>query len=265
MFQAAAADPSAQRFQYISADLTEEGSAANAIAETITWNRGVAPDIVWCMAGASYPKLFIETSPAKMRQQMDVNYWSCVDIAHAILTEWLAPTSGLKGKEKHLIFTSSVVAFYPIAGYAPYGPGKAAIKNLSDTLAQEVLLYGDDVKIHTVFPGSISSPGFDNENKTKPAVTHLLEESDPVQTPDEVAAKSISGLENGEYLITVGLLGSAMRACAWGGSARNNWLTDTALTWITSIAWGFIARDLDGKVRSYGKKHGHPSTYEKKT
>lgn len=196
---------------------------------------------------------------------MDVNYWSCVDVAHAALTSWLSPSSSLKGKEKHLIFTSSVVAFYPVAGYAPYGPGKAAIKNLSDTLAQEVLLYGEDVKVHTVFPGNISSPGYENENLTKPGITHILEESDPVQTPDEVAAKSIKGLEAGEYLITVGWLGAAMRGCAWGGSARNNWIADTAMTWITSIAWGFIGRDLDGKVRSYRKKFGHPSSYEKTT
>lgn len=157
------------------------------------------------------------------------------------------------------------MAFYPVAGYAPYGPGKAAIKNLSDTLAQEVLLYGEDVKVHTVFPGNISSPGYENENLTKPGITHILEESDPVQTPDEVAAKSIKGLEAGEYLITVGWLGAAMRGCAWGGSARNNWIADTAMTWITSIAWGFIGRDLDGKVRSYRKKFGHPSSYEKTT
>ena len=118
-----------------------------------------------------------------MRQQMDVNFWSCVDIAHAILNEWLAPSAD-KGKERHLIFTSSVVAFYPVAGYALYAPSKAAIKSLSDTLAQEVLLYGDNVKVHTIFPGTISSPGIELENKTKPDITHILEESDPVQTPD---------------------------------------------------------------------------------
>lgn len=263
-FQASAANPSTQRFQYFSADLSEQESSARLIGEVITWNNGVAPDVVWCIAGSSYPKLFIETSPSKMRQQMGINYWSCVDVAHAILTEWLSPTSSIKGKPKHLIFTSSVVAFYPIAGYSPYAPGKAAIKSLSDTLAQEVLLYGEDVKIHTVFPGNISSPGFENENKTKPGITHILEEPDPIQTPDEVAKASISGLERGDYLITVGLLGSAMRACAWGGSTRNNWVTDTALTWIASIAWGFIGRDLDGKVKAYAKKHGHPSNYEKK-
>jgi 3-dehydrosphinganine reductase len=184
-------------------------------------------------------------------------------MAHAIFGEWLTPTA--EKKERHLIFTSSVVAFYPVAGYAPYAPAKAAIKSLSDTLAQEVLLYGDHVKIHTVFPGTILTPGYETENKTKPGITFILEESDPEQTPEQVAKNAISGLEKGEYLVTVGWLGAAMRGCAWGGSARNNWITDTAMTWITSIVWGFVGRDLDGKVRSYAKKHGHPSTYAKKT
>lgn len=192
---------------------------------------------------------------------MDVNYWSSADMAHAILAEWLAPAA--EKKERHLIFTSSVTAFITIAGYAPYAPAKAAIKTLSDTLAQEVLLYGDHVKVHTVFPGTILSPGLENENKTKPGITFILEESDPEYTPDQVAKNAISGLEKGEYLVTVGWLGALMRGCAWGGSARNNWVTDTVVTWATSIIWGFIGSDLNGKVRSYGKKHGHPSTYAK--
>ena len=216
------------------------------------------------MAGTSYPKLFIETPLDKLRSQMDTNYFTAAYMAHATLKEWLAPSVSKKGSEKHLIFTSSVAAFYSVTGYAGYSPTKSALKGLSDTLVQEVLLYGDDVKVHTVFPGSISSPGFETENLSKPDITHILEESDPVQTPDEVAAKCIVGLEKGEYLVTVALLGAAMRACAWGGSRRNNWLLDTALTWITSIAWAFIGRDLDGKVSAYGKKHGHPSTYAKK-
>ncbi|KAF4636351.1 hypothetical protein G7Y89_g1729 [Cudoniella acicularis] len=262
--KASAANPSSQRFQYISADVSEEDGAARVIAEAIAWNDGNSPDIVWCIAGASFPGLFLETPTSRMRQQMDINYWSCVDMAHAILSEWLAPSSVGKGRPKHLIFTSSVAAFYPVAGYAPYAPSKAAIKSLSDSLAQEVLLYGDEVKIHTIFPGTISSAGLERENETKPEITHILEDSDPVQTPDVVATKSIKGLENGEYLVVVGLLGAAMRGCAWGGSKRNNWVLDTVMTWITSLVWFFVGMDLDGKVRAYGKKNGHPSTYAKK-
>ena len=60
---------------------------------------------------------------------------------------------------------------------------------------------GDHVKIHTIFPGTILSPGLENENKTKPDITFILEESDPQQTPDQVAKNAIAGLENGGYLI----------------------------------------------------------------
>jgi 3-dehydrosphinganine reductase len=262
--EACAANPSTQRFQYISADLAEEDGAATVITGAIAWNNHQSPDIVWCIAGAATPGLFIETSRSVMRKQMDINFWSCVDMAHAILGEWLAPDAIAKGGRKHLIFTSSVVAFYPIAGYGPYAPSKAAIKSLSDTLAQEVMLYGDSVKVHTIFPGTILSPGLQTENRTKPEITKILEESDPENTPDQVAAASIAGLENGDYLVTVGWLGSAMRACAWGGSSRNCFVLDTAFTWITSLVWPIISNDLDGKVKSYGKKHGHPSTYVKK-
>lgn len=198
-----------------------------------------------------------------MRQQMDLNYFSCSDMAQAILREWLAPDKVGKGGTKHLVFTSSVAGLFTLVGYAPYSPAKAAIKSLSDTLAHELLLYGDSVKIHTVFPGTIDSPGLVTENKTKPKITQIIEETDPVQTPDQVAAGAIKGLENGEHLVVVGFLGQAMRACSWGGAQRNYWPCDVLLTWIVSAVMFFIRMDLDGKVRAYGKKHGHPSTYSK--
>ncbi|TVY85279.1 3-ketodihydrosphingosine reductase gsl-3 [Lachnellula suecica] len=259
---ASAANPSTQRFHYISADLSEPEGAQHVTNEATAWNNNQSPDIVWCIAGSALPDLFISTPLSKMRQQMDINYWSCADMAHAILNKWLTPFA--EDKERHLVFTSSVVAFYPVAGYAPYAPSKAAIKSLSDSLAQEVLLYGDKVKIHTVFPGTILSRGLEQEDKTKPGVTFILEEADPKQTPDQVASQSIAGLERGEYLVTVSWLGGLMRACAWGGSVRNNWVVDTFYTWLASIVWMFVGRDMDGKVVAYRKKHGHPSTYPKK-
>jgi len=260
-----AAKPESQKFHFISADVSKAGEAVRVVSEVSTWNGGLPPDIVWCVAGASHPALFLEASPEILRKQMDLNYWSCADMAHAILSQWLSPNSSTAGKPRHLIFTSSSVAFFSIAGYGPYSPAKAALRSLSDTLTQEVKLYTSSVKIHTVFPGSILSAGYENENKMKPEITKILESDDPKQTPDVVAERSIKGLENGEYLITTNWLASAMRACTWGGSRRNNWLVDSMFMGVTNIAWPFVQRDLDGKVLKYGRKHGHPSTYSKTT
>lgn len=182
-------------------------------------------------------------------------------MAHVILSEWLSPGSLATGKKRHLVFTSSVLAFYTIAGYGPYSPAKTALRSLTDTLSQEILLYTRDVKVHNIFPGSIQSPGFVIEQQTKPEITKILEKSDPIESPEEVARQSVRGLEKGQYMIVVNFLGAAMRSCAWGGSHRNNWFIDTLMMWVASLAWIFIQWDLDGKVVAYGKKHGHPSTY----
>ncbi|KAI9819968.1 MAG: 3-dehydrosphinganine reductase [Pycnora praestabilis] len=280
----AARDPQSQQFHWISADLTDPAESVRVLEEVTAWNHNSPPDIVWANAGFSEPGLFIEKSVDQLRSQMDVNYWAATYTAHATLKAWLrpvssstrpgeTPTSGDKQPSpppRHLIFTSSVLAFYTLVGYTNYSPAKAAMRSLSDTLTQEMNLYNGarrhdpslgptaDVKIHTVFPGTIYSPGYDNESQIKPAITRKLEESDPGQTEDEVAAASLRGLEKGDYLVTVGFLGSAMRGCAWGGSPRNNWVVDTLMTWATSLVWMFVQRDMDGKVWDYGKKNGLP-------
>lgn len=233
------------------------------MAEAIAWNHGQSPDIVWCIAGASTPELFTDMDMSSMRYQMDLNFYGNAEMSHAILREWLAPTAPVEAQPRHLILTSSVVAFYSIPGYASYAPGKYALRGLADTLSQEVLLYPQNVKVHVVYPGTILSPGFVTENITKPEITKIIEESDPKQTPDEVARASIRGLENGDYFVTVAWLGTLMRWGAMGGSFRNNWLFDILGAWLVQIIWIFVQPDIHGKIRKYGKQHGHPSTYKK--
>ena len=242
--------------------------------------------MLWCIAGSAYPEFFINMETDRLREQMDQNYWSAAYMVHATLRDWLQPrlTSGMPTADdstslepRHIILTSSVVAFYPIVGYSQYAPAKAALRSLSDTLSQELKLYSGtgkhksspgppvDVRIHTIFPGNILSPGYEIESLTKPAITAKLEEDDKAQTEDEVASVCVKRLQNGEYLITTGFLGSLMRGSAWGGSPRNNRFLDTVMSWITSIAWLFIQPGLDGKVTRWGIEHGQPATEKKVT
>ena len=207
---------------------------------------------------------------------MDINYWAAAYLAQATLKAWLKPSGNKQDaaaakatKPRHFLMTSSVVCFVGIAGYAPYAPGKAALRSLADTLRSEVNLYNGlrstntaagvpsaDIKIHCVCPGTITSPGLEIENQSKHPVTHLLEKDDPKQTEDEVAAAAMKGLEKGGYLVATQLLGKAMRASMLGGSPRNNWLVDTLFGWVTYVAWLFIGPDLEGKVFEFGKKGG---------
>ena len=233
------------------------------IAEAIAWNGGAAPDIVWCIAGKCEPGLFAETPFSSLRDHMDLNFYGAAELSHAILSEWLA-LDAPADRPRHLVFTSSVVAFYTVAGYGAYAPAKNAIRSLADTIAQEVMLYPQDVSVHVVYPGTIDSPGLVRENKVKPEITLLLEKDDPVQSAEEVAGRAISGLERGEHFITVSWLGHLMKWGAMGGSLRNNWVVDTVMSIFTAIAWIIAQPIILGTVRKYAREHGHPKTYAKR-
>lgn len=234
-------------------------SGVRIIADVTAMNNHQPPDIVWCVAGTSIPQLFTDMPMESLRKQMDVNFYGTAELSHAIMKVWLAPSAPITKEAKHLIMTSSVAALYTIPGYASYAPGKWALRGLADTISQELLMYPQNVKVHVVYPGTILSPGLERENEVKPEITKIIEESDPKETPDEVASASIKGLENGDYFITVNWLGNLMRLGVLGGSFRNNWVFDTIGAWVVSLIWIFVQFDIHGKIRSYGKKHGHPS------
>lgn len=257
--KAAAKDKNKQRFHYIAADVSAPSYAVPLLEEVKQWNDGKAPDIVWCIAGTSTPDLFIDMDMSSMRHQMDVNFYGTAEMSHAILREWLAPEAPVEKEPKHLIMTASVLALYTIPGYAPYSPSKWAMRGLADTISQEVMMYPQNVKVHVIFPGTILSPGYSREILTTPEITKILESSDPQQTPDEVAEVAIKGLENGNYFVTVAWLGALMKWGMMGGSFRNNWVVDTVMSWLVSLIWIFVQPDLHGKIRKYGKTHGHPS------
>ncbi|RKU43595.1 3-dehydrosphinganine reductase [Coniochaeta pulveracea] len=268
LLKAAASSPN-QRFYYISADVSEAGYADTVMAETIAWNKGKSPDIVWCVAGMSTPMLWAdaqEDSMAASRRNMDVNFFGAAEMSRAALKEWLAPENS-KGKDaepKHLIFTASVLAFFAVAGYGPYTPSKWALRGLADTLAMEVGLYPDNpVKIHVVYPGTITSPGLERENQTKPEVTLELEKDEPAQTPEQVAEKALKGLQKGEYFVPVSLTGNLMRCGVLGGSPRNNWLVDTIVGWIVPIVYYFVLWGMNSTVATWARKKGHPAKYVK--
>lgn len=245
------------------------------IAEVTAWNNGNPPDIVWANAGSAHPDLFLNCSPELLRSQMDLNYFAAAYLAQTTLREWVKPATSKQQvtdpksvRPRHFICTSSVACFVGLAGYTPYAGPKSAMRSLADTLRSEVLLYNGarrkdpvtgpatDIKIHCVLPGTITSPGYEEEEKVKHPVTKVLEEGDIAQTEDEVALAAVKGLEKGGFLITTQLLGDAMRAGALGGSPRNNLFVDTLFSWAIAVAWLFIGPDMDLKVYNHGKKNG---------
>lgn len=263
-----------QRFYHISADLSSPEEAVRVIAEATEWNSGSPPDTVWCCAGASSPTLFVDTEVSKFQSLMDSNYFSSVYMAHAALRAWVrpekeacadGPPAAEENTPRHLIFTASFLALYPIAGYAPYNPSKAALRTLSDQLSQEMNLCAAAnpktraVKVHTIFPATIFTDSYEAENKIKSDLTKILEEADRGQTPGQVAQGSIRGLEKGHELITTDWMTRAVMCSTLGASIRGGFwkgLIDWLLGSLMLLVMVFVRIDMDRKVRNWGRLHG---------
>jgi len=251
--------------------------------EVTEWNNGNPPDVVWAIAGTSTPHLFLDTPIELFKQQMDINYFAALYLAHATLKAWLtgdvrsSATNKYKDKNetplpRHFIMTGSLLSFCGISGYSPYSPPKSAIRSLHDTLRMELNLYNHttpdpartkseqrpEVKIHTVFPGSILSPGYEQEELTKHPSTKILEKDDPRQTPDQIAKIVVSELERGRHMIVTHWLGMIMRAAGLMVSVRDSWLVDTLLSWFISPIILVIQPDLENKVSKWAKENGTP-------
>lgn len=279
-----AKSPEQQRFDHLSFDLREPSSAPTILSNVTRWNNGRPPSIVFCCAGHCIPGFFASSSVETLRAQMDTIYWSAAYMAHAALNTWLqrpslapedkqttAKERSSSNEPHHIIFTSSTLAFFPVAGYAPYSPAKAAMKSLADTLNQELAVYNGarnhasfgtaaalpqaDIKIHTIYPMGILTPGYDNENKLKPALTVMLEKDDKPQTPDEVARTAVERLERGEQHITTMFLGHLLRGVGMGASVRSG-IMDLLYHMLGSIAILFVAPDFVSKCWNWGREKG---------
>ena len=63
---------------------------------------------------------------------------------------------------------------------------------LADTLQSELMLYGIDV--HIFFPNSMFTPGFDEENKTKPEIVKTIEGIEDGLTAEQAALALFKGV-----------------------------------------------------------------------
>ncbi|KIW34582.1 uncharacterized protein PV07_01357 [Cladophialophora immunda] len=280
--QSRAKNAQSQRFLPLSFDLRAPESAPRILEEVKTWNDGEAPDLIFCCAGHCYPSFFADAPVEKLKDQMDTVYWSSAWMAHAAINMWKTPSSkaasnGNKSVSRprptrHLVFTCSTLAFFPVAGYSPYSPCKAAMRALADTLNQEVEVYNGsrqnpslgpvpdaDMKVHILFPMGIVSPGLENENKIKPSLTLQLEKDDKPQQPEEIAKIMLRRLGAGDFMISTMFLGHLMRGCGMSGSVRTN-VMDVFWNWLGSIVIIFVAPDFVSKCKTWGKQKGMNAT-----
>jgi len=115
------------------------------------------------------------------------------------------------------------------------------------------MLYG--INVHICFPATIFSPGYEEENKTKPEVTLKIEEGDDGATPEHVAESLLQGVEKGEFHITYNFILNVFRASSRGSSPGNNFLIDGLYALIGAFALPIWRHGVDSTVRNHAQEH----------
>eukprot|EP00455_Lapot_gusevi_P034742 TRINITY_DN3842_c0_g1_i2.p1 TRINITY_DN3842_c0_g1~~TRINITY_DN3842_c0_g1_i2.p1 ORF type:complete len:179 (+),score=54.12 TRINITY_DN3842_c0_g1_i2:82-618(+) len=154
---------------------------------------------------------------------MELNYFGTLHAVRAV-----AP-SMIERREGHIVLVSSGMALTAYSGYSTYAPTKYAVRGLGEALRSEFLPY--NIKVYQAFPPNFYSPGYEQENLTKPADTKAIEAGEPVHQPAAVAAALVDGVREGEYTIGCGDFGIDMLIRMTSGMApRSNTLVDALLS-----------------------------------
>ncbi|CAM9018309.1 hypothetical protein WICANDRAFT_65861 [Wickerhamomyces anomalus NRRL Y-366-8] len=233
-----------QTVSYIAADISKYEES-----EKVFDQLDRSPDIVVCCAGSSTPKLFLDLSPRELESGISTNYNTAVNFAHAALKKMSLVNSA---DSRHLIFFSSVVAFFPFIGYGQYAPLKAAVRALADVLRQETLQY--NIKVSSVFPGNFDSEGYVEENKTKPEITKNIEGSSYPISCEKCANIIIDSLDRGFETITTDFIGWVLTTISLGLSPRIFGPLQAILGFIIALIAPIISWFIDRDIKNYFKK-----------
>lgn len=143
-------------------------------------------------AGTTYPEYFEKTPLEEFERVNAVDYLGSVYMTHGL---W----SMIENKG-FVSFTSSVVGYMGVFGFGSYAGPKFALFGLAETISQE--LAARDISVSVLCPPDTETPGFEEEEKTKPHETRELSKGAKLMTATQVAEKFITALKKRRFVIT---------------------------------------------------------------
>jgi NADP-dependent 3-hydroxy acid dehydrogenase YdfG len=164
--------------QVIPLDATD-AAAVKAAAQSVM-SQGALDLMMYC-AGMYQPLRAQQLSSASMAQHMNVNYLGAVYVTEAVLPAMLAAKHG------HLSFVSSVAGFRGLPKSLAYGPTKAALSNMAETLYMDI--HDEGVGVSVINPGFVETPLTAQNTFRMPALIQ----------PAQAAAEIIAGWKNGDF------------------------------------------------------------------
>ncbi len=189
-------------------DATDEDAVRELVASHVE-RRGV-PDYLFNLVGAAYPHYLEHLSLEDFRRAMDINYYGQLVPTLALMPHFLREGRG------HVANVASVLGFMGLMGYATYAPTKYAVVGLTEALRHELRPRG--IGFSLLFPPDTRTPGFDEENETKPPEWTATSAA-TLMEPERVARDLVDGVRRGRFYIMPG-----QAAWLWRLARYSPWL-----------------------------------------
>jgi 3-dehydrosphinganine reductase len=174
------------------ADVTDHDALEGAIARLVA--KGGPCELLVAAAGAARPGYFLELEDAVFRAQMDLNYFGVLNAVRAV-----APAM-VERRRGNIVAIASAAALVGVYGYAAYAPSKFAVHGLMEVVRSELKPFG--VHVSCVFPPDMDTPGFAEENRTKPEECARISAGIKPRDPNDVARAVLRGVDRGRFVIT---------------------------------------------------------------
>ena len=178
----------------ISCDATDMQTLGPALEEVLAAH-GV-PDYLFNVVGYAYPQNLEKLTLADFRRNMDVNYYGQLVPILILLPHFIEARKG------HIANVSSPMGFFGAMGYGTYAPTKYAIVGLTEVLRNELKPY--NIKTSILFPPDTETPGFEEENLSKPEVLALMSARVKIVSPEQVARDFVEGVAREKFNIFSG-------------------------------------------------------------
>eukprot|EP00743_Colponemidia_sp_Colp-15_P005524 GILK01005941.1.p1 GENE.GILK01005941.1~~GILK01005941.1.p1 ORF type:complete len:343 (+),score=35.47 GILK01005941.1:29-1030(+) len=228
----------------LSANVTDEASIASAVA---TSEQTFGPiDILVTCAGAAKPGYITEQPSSLFRSQMDLNYFGVVHTVKPVLAGMTKRRSG------RIVIVTSAMALTGFTGYSQYCATKFALRGFSDCLRNELAPY--NIKVHLFLPSNMDTPGFEEENKTKPEDTREIEGLSKPISAQQSALDLLTGLNRGYYQITQEFLIDLMLVGSASVTPRGNVWFDVLLAPLIPIVAVILTKVWDSTASRVYKK-----------
>jgi len=189
------------------------------------------PDILINCVGRARPKRFDAIGHEQFDEIMKANLYGTWNTISALLPH-------MKERGGRILNFSSPCGYVGVYGYADYCAARFGTIGLSETLRTELRDFG--ISVQVICPPDTDTPGYREENKTKPPETAAISGWARLLDAEQAAGMVVRALRSGRFLVNPGFMGKVV------------YLAKRMVPWFVDF---MIRRDIRRVRRGRGDKH----------